>query len=756
MKNKDKIKFSIKMQKKLVVLFAFVLLAFACLSVRLVLIAKENGTQYQKQILSQQRYDSTTIPYRRGDIMDSRGTVLATSEKVYNLVIDARVMNTELSGKKPYLEPTLRALEQYFDLDMQEIREYVTTNTTSSWYVPLRQLTYEEISGFQEALVPKEDETKEEAQNRRNIQGVWFEEEYRRVYPYGSLAADMIGFTTSDGQGKYGLEEYYDAMLCGVNGREYGYLNDDLNLERTIQPPMDGYTLHTTSDTNVQMIVEKYLKKFSEDHKDEFVQGANGAQNIGCIMMKVNTGEIIAMASYPTYDLNDTRNTDSLIGSMEVEQITNANGYFEIHKTGNYITEARLAEMDSDQIYLNLNNLWKNFCITNTYEPGSTVKPFTVAAALETAVISPNTTFECSGFMEIGGHKIKCHNRYDGTVTLEQAVAKSCNVAMMKIAQVMGNELFSEYQQIFNFGLKTNVDLAGEARTASLIYPVDRMGPADLATNSFGQNFNVTMIQVITGFCALVNGGYYYEPHMVDKITNSAGATVVNIEPRVLKQVISESTSELIRQYCESVVRDGTGHTARPAGYMIGGKTGTAETIDENTHLRSETEHVVSFIGFAPADDPQIAIYVVVDRPNVSHQGDAKYATGIVRSILTEALPYLNIFMTEELSEEEIAELEALQLEITTQYTQKPEDEALEGEGSGEEPEEDDSRYLNPDGTRPVWMDFPIDPVTGYRIDPATGDKYDAKAGFLVEGGSGSVFDPDMPVNNDLIFPQTE
>jgi len=755
-KKQDKTKFSIKMQKKLVVLFVFVLLAFACLSARLVIIARENGTQYQKQILSQQRYDSTTIPYRRGDIVDSRGTILATSEKVYNLVIDAKVMNTELNGKKPYLEPTLAALGQYFDLDMQEIRQYVTTNVTSSWYVPLKQLTYDEISGFLEAQTPKEDETEEEAEYRRNIQGVWFEEEYRRVYPYDSLAADVIGFTTADGRGSYGLEEYYNSTLIGVNGREYGYLNDDLNLERTIQSPLDGNTVHITIDSNVQMIVEKYLKKFNDEHKDEFAEGANGAENIGCIMMQVNTGEILAMASYPTYNLNDTRNTDSLIGSMEVEQITNANGYFEIHKTGNYINEARLAEMNDDQIYLNLNNLWKNYCITGTYEPGSTAKPFTVAAALETAVISPDTTFECSGKMEIGGYTIKCHNSYDGTLTLEQAVAKSCNVSMMKIAQVLGKEAFAEYQQIFNFGLKTNIDLAGEARTASLIYTADQMGPTDLATNSFGQNFNVTMIQMITGFCALVNGGYYYEPHMVDKITNSNGATVANIEPRVLKQVISESTSELIRQYCVAVVDYGTGHTARPAGYMIGGKTGTAETIDENTHRRSETEHVVSFIGFAPADDPQVAIYVVVDRPNVSHQGDAKYATGIVRNILTEALPYLNIFMTEELSEEEIAELDALQMEITTQYTQKPEEDALEEDGTEGEQGGIENQFLNPDGTQPVWMNFPIDPATGYRVDPATGDKYDARAGFLVEGGSTPVMDPNMPVNDNLINPPQE
>lgn len=754
MKNQDKTKFSIKMQKKLVVLFVFVLLAFACLSVRLVIIAKENGTQYQKQILSQQRYDSSTIPYRRGDIVDSRGTILATSEKVYNLVIDAKVMNTEIGGKKPYLEPTLKALGQYFDLDMQETRAYVTTNVNSSWYVPLKRLTYDEISGFLEAQIPKEDDSDEVKTERANIQGVWFEEEYKRVYPYNSLAADMIGFTTIDGQGKYGLEEYYDSILSGVNGREYGYLNDDLNLERTIQPPLDGYTLHLTVDSNLQTIVEKCLKKFNDEHKDEAVQGANGAQNLGCIMMEIDTGEILAMASYPTYDLNDTRNPASLIGSMEVEQITNVNGYYEIHKTGNYISEARLTEMDENQIYLNLNNLWKNYCITGTYEPGSTAKPFTVAAALETAVISPNTTFECTGKMNIGGYDIRCHNSNDGTLTLEQAVAKSCNVSMMKIAQVLGKEAFTEYQQIFNFGLKTNIDLAGEARTASLIYTADQMGPTDLATNSFGQNFNVTMIQMITGFCALVNGGYYYEPHVVDKITNANGATVTNIEPRILKQVISESTSELIRQYCVAVVDYGTGHTARPAGYMIGGKTGTAETIDENTHRRSETEHVVSFMGFAPADDPQVAIYVVVDRPNTAHQGDAKYATGIVRDILTEALPYLNIFMTEDLSEAEIQELEARQLEITTQYTQKPEEDALEGEGSEEQ--DDETRFLNPDGSRPGWMDFPIDPVTGYRIDPATGDKYDARAGFLVEGGSTPIMDPNMPVNDNLANPPVE
>ncbi len=655
-------KFTIKMQKKLVVLFILVLLAFAGLSVRLFWITKENGAQYEKQVLSQQRYDSTTIPFRRGDIVDTKGTKLAVSEKVYNLVIDATVM---LYNEK-YLEPTLQALGANFPtLDMTAIREYVVTHPNSSWYVPLRRLSYEEISGFQEAQL--EDS---------NINGVWFEEEYKRIYPNGSLAADVIGFSRTDNQGQYGLEEYYNDILNGTAGREYGYLNDDSTLERTIKPAVDGNTIHSTIDVNIQSIVEKYLLEFHETHKDNYKEG-NGAENVGCVIMEVNTGNILAMASYPTFDLNDTRNTDALIGSMLIEQVDLENGYYKYNKTDTVINEEVLSTMTEEQILLNLNQLWKNFCISDTYEPGSTAKPFTVAAALESGTINENITYECNGALEVGGHNIKCHSYSkggDGVVTLQDSVAWSCNVAMMKIGQALGKEEFGRFQDIFNFGLKTNVDLAGEARTDSLLYPVEQMGAADLATNTFGQNFNVTMVQMISGFCSLINGGYYYEPHMVDKITNSTGATVENIEPRVLKQTISESTSELIRQYCRAVVMEEggqyrTGKTARPAGYAIGGKTGTAETLP-----RGNDEYVVSFMGYAPADDPEIAIYVVVDRPNVEEQDDAKFATGIVRNVLTEVLPYLQIFMTEELSEEEIAELAERELAITNMYNGAPQE----------------------------------------------------------------------------------
>ncbi len=639
-------KFTIKMQKKLVVLFVCVLLAFAGLSLRLMWIVGENETEYQKQILSQQSYTSMTIPYRRGNIVDTNGTILATSEKVYNLVIDAKVMNYTVNGETPYLEPTLKALGEHFELlNMQVLRDYVNNNKNSSWYVPLKKLSYEEIQGF---VAAQEEDSK--------IKGVWFEEEYRRVYPYDSLAADVLGFTSTDNQGTYGLEEYYNDTLNGINGREYGYLNEDLTMERTLKAAVDGNNIHSTIDTYIQMTVEKYLKQFNDERTNAYVQG-NGAENVGCIVMEVDTGNILAMASYPTYNLNDTRNGENLLGSYMVEMVTNANGYQELRQTNTLITETVLQNMNNEQLYLNLNNLWKNYCITGTYEPGSTIKPFTVAAALETGAVNKNTAFECNGYLEIGGYKIRCHNYNDGVLGLEEAIAKSCNVAMMKTAQALGKERFCEFQQIFNFGLKTNIDLAGEARTASLIYTADSMGPTDLATNSFGQNFNVNMVQIISGFCSLINGGYYYEPHMVSKITNAGGATVENIEPRVLKQTISQSTSDLIVQYCNAVVEYGTGKTARPAGYKIGGKTGTAETIDPVTHQRSEDDYVVSFIGYAPADDPQIAIYAVVDRPNAEKQDDAKFATKIVRNVLTEILPYMNIFMTEELTEAEKMEL---------------------------------------------------------------------------------------------------
>lgn len=708
-------KFTIKMQKKLVVLFIAVLLAFAGLFYQLYRISRDNGEQYKKQVLSQQRYDSTTIPYKRGTILDANGSVLATSEKVYNVILDS----VAISEKEEYLEPTLSALQKEFGIDTASIRDYIEKNKeTSRYHVLAKRLSYSEISDFL-------DMQNEEGSQ---IKGIWFDEEYKRVYPGNSLACDVIGFTTADNRGNYGLEEYYNDVLSGIPGREYGYLNDDSDLERKTIAAEDGNSLVTTIDANIQSIVEKYLLKFNEEYKDNFHPG-NGAENVGCIIMKVDSGEILAMANYPNFDLNDTRNTDALMGMPLLDEKGN--------KTGEYLTEENMDVLDDEEmLYQHLDALWKNYCISSTYEPGSVAKPFTVAAGVESGKITGTETYNCEGSLEIGGWPIRCHNRYgDGLLTVQEGIERSCNVVMMKIGQAMGTDTFVKFQHIFNFGLKTNIDLQGEARTASLIYTKDTMGSTEMATNTFGQSFNVTMIQMITGFCSLINGGYYYEPHMVSKIVSPSGATVQNIEPRVLKQTISEDTSDMIREYCNTVVtgEHGTGKTARPAGYMIGGKTGTAETLP-----RKNRQYVVSFMGYAPADDPQIAIYVVVDRPNVQYQDDAKFATRIVRGILTEVLPYMGIFMTEELSDSEREELEALQIEIRT--APATEDMTEEGggtteEGTGEENGEDTGTEGEEETEKEeVWKSFPIDPATGYAVDPNTGDMVDPVTGAVIGG----------------------
>ena len=718
-------KFTIGMRKKLVVLFVLVLLAFVGLGVRLILITKNNGEEYERQVLSQQQYDSTTLPFRRGEILDSSGTVLAYSEKVYNVILDAKLL---LRDEK-YLEPTLKALVTNFSLDASEIRNYLSEHATSQYYILAKKLSYNEIYDFQEMITPG-TETYDE-----NIQGVWFESSYIRKYPNGSLASDVIGFTSSDNVGMYGLEEYYNDVLSGTAGREYGYLDDDSNLERTTIPATDGDSIVTTIDGNLQNIVEKHLNKFNETYANN-VRTGNGANNVGCIIMDVNTGDVLAMASYPGFDLNNPRDITPLIGMPAVDEKGNKVSGESVYDSGVYITEEMLAEFTDEQLYQNYNALWKNFCIADTYEPGSVAKPFTVATGLEAGAITGDEVYNCTGSLNVGGWDIKCHNRYgDGLVSVERAIEISCNVAMMYIGQSIGVNTFTKFQKDFGFGLKTNIDLAGEARTEGLTYSASNMGPTDLAINTFGQGFNVDMIEMITGYCSLINGGYFYEPHVVKKIVSSSGTTVKNIEPRVLRQTVSPSTSEKIIQYCEAVVMgdEGTGKTARPAGYRIIGKTGTAQTLP-----RGNRQYVVSFMGAAPADDPEIAIYVVVDRPNVADQSTStRLATTLVRDILTEALPYLNYPMTEELSEAEQAELASLREQlITTAPDPTAEENAEEVEGEEIEAAEEASSTESSEQSDNslIWETFDRDAETGYYVDPETGALIDPETGTESNG----------------------
>ena len=453
------------------------------------------------------------------------------------------------------------------------------------------------------------------------------------------------------------------------------------------------------------------------------------------------------MASYPGFDLNNPRDPANLIGMPAVDEKGNKLKGESVFDSGVYITEEMLSEFSDEQLYQNYNALWKNFCISDTYEPGSVAKPFTVATGIESGSITGNEVYNCKGFLNVGGWDIKCHNTYgDGEVSVARGVEISCNVAMMYIAQATGISTFTKFQKDFGFGLKTNVDLAGEARTEGLTYTAANMTPTDLATNSFGQGFNVDMIEMITSFSSLINGGYYYEPHIVKRIVSSSGATIKNIEPRVLRQTISQSTSDKIIEYCNQVVAgaEGTGKTARPAGYMIGGKTGTAQTLP-----RGNRQYVVSFMGYAPASDPDIAIYVVVDRCNVQYQDDAKFATRIVRAVLTEALPYLNYPMTEELSEKEQAELAELREQMVTTATAEGEETTEEGEeGATEEETQTEEETTESEETGSIWESFDVDSTTGYYIDPNTGDLIDPESGHAFGGddlpdfGAESIFEP--------------
>ena len=721
------------LREKLGVMIIIILLAFGGLCVRLVYITRDNQESYQKKILTQQRYDSTTLPFKRGTITDRNGTILAVSEKVYNVVLDCKVMLDDERSK----EPTLSALAECFGLSRSDLDAYVENNPNSQYYVLKKRLTYDEISPF----LDKEKEVAAEAaefnktadsDNQKGvINGVWFEEEYTRRYPNNSLACDVIGFTGTDNNGTYGLEEYYNDELNGTNGREYGYLNDDATLERTTIAAVDGHSLVSTIDANIQAIAEKYILQFNEEYRDAAREGA-GSYNTGCIIMNPNNGEILAMASYPSYDLNNPKDLSA------------------------YYTEEEIKEMqDNNTYYDTLNQLWRNFCISDTYEPGSTAKTITIATGLETGKITGNETYQCAGGLQVADHYIRCNVRSGhGTLDVSGALEQSCNVALMEMGEAIGVKTMIKYENIFNLGLKTNIDLAGEARTASLVYNESTMGESELATSSFGQGFNVTMIEMAAAFSSIVNGGYYYEPHVVSKITNSTGDTVRNIEPRVLKQTISETTSAQMRQYLYAAVAEGTGKSARPAGYAIGGKTGTAEKVP-----RDHKHYVVSFIGFAPADDPQIVIYVVVDEPNAEGQGQAHatFATGIVKNILSEVLPYMHIGMTEEMTIAEQAEVDAM----LTNSIQTPSTTTEDGTASGDDTATGDDTTTgdnatagddtaqSPDGQDNAGSStYVVDPDTGELIDPATGQPAEMDYGVEGDDTSQDTQNPDTTVTN--------
>ncbi len=596
-----------RMQRKLWIVFGVICVLFVVLLARILWIQFTNGDRFERIVLGQQGYENKIIPYQRGNIVDAKGTVLASSVDVYNVILDCKVLN-QAEDKK---DSTIMAVTSIFpEISKEQIEDALKDKKESQYVVLAKQVDYETVNYFKKL--------QEDKNTKDSIVGIWFEKEYLRQYPFGNLAAALIGYCASDNTGVLGLENEYNDKLNGTNGRSYGYFTGNQSVENTVIDAENGHNVVTNVDANIQSIVETEILAWNEAHKGD---DGKGSANTACVVMDPRNGNVLAMATYPSFDLNNPRDL------------------------GAYFTPEQLAAMPEEEQMNFLNNLWKNFPVTNTYEPGSTFKPFTVAAALETGSINGDETYMCDGGEQLSEHLIRCVNKDGhGVLTVEESLKESCNDALMQIARAIGPANFHSYQSNFGFGQKTNVDLPGEASTKNLIYTKDQLERIDsnLATNSFGQNFNVTMIQLASAYCSLVNGGNLYQPHVVNSLKDSSGNVVKSFEPVVMKKTISTDVSNILKEYMLNTVRSGTASGIQVEGYNIGGKTGTAEKLP-----REEHNYLVSIIGFAPYENPEVVIYTVIDTPYVDDQAHSSFAQEITQNILRQILPYLNVTRAE-------------------------------------------------------------------------------------------------------------
>lgn len=507
----------------------------------------------------------------------------------------------------------------------------------------------------------EDDETK-----GARVVGVWFETEYQRYYPYGDLASKVIGFTTKDStEGIWGLERYYNEELRGTNGRSYSYIDSNENLIRDVIEPTDGYSLVSTIDMNLTKILSNTAKEWINE-TDENGEKIRTAKSYSILAMDPNTGAVKAMVTDTDYDLNNPNDLTNFYTDEELATFANNEKMSEDYadylekeqeKLKEQMTAAASEGANSDAstntttasdsleiamaspyaAYLDKdgawdhenyptttdvqNEIWRNGIISNSFEPGSTGKIITYAAAIEEGLITEDTLFDDSeGYLNIGRTMVKCHNYATGgcgIITAKDAVAQSCNVAFMEIGKLLGPETFVKYQQLHNLGQKTGIDLPGEASCEGLLYTADQLGEIELATSAFGQCYNVTMIQMAASFCADINGGYYYKPYTVESILDQDGNVVESVKPTLVRQVISEETSATVRRALEFAVTDGTVYGVQVAdrengvkmdGYDFGGKTGTAQKLP-----RSEDKYIISVISSAPMSSPQLVLYVVVD-----------------------------------------------------------------------------------------------------------------------------------------------
>ncbi len=595
--------------RTVVLMVVFGALVFVPLAARLWELQIDQHEELQRRAVDQQTRD-LAVSAERGRIYDAEGNILSISATVQNLVLSPKDLaaaiaaNDEKIAQGKDAEPNLnknyiaQGLAELTGLDAGDILERME-KTNSQYEVLARKLESEQSEPIRAFI----------AENKLG-NGVYLEPDSKRYYPYGSLASHVVGFVGTDNQGLYGTELIYDQALSGASGRVVTAKNakgtEMLSKYENFIDAQDGRDHHLTIDATIQGFAEKALKEGIEKYD---------VQNGGfCIVMEPNTGAILAMASAPDYDLNDPFAISDPEAAAELQAVRDSGDEAAYTKARN---EALLKQ-------------WTNRCVNDGYEPGSTFKSIVVASALEEGVVDLNTSFYCNGAKQVADRTIHCSKREGhGAQNLADAVRNSCNPAFIEIGQKLGAEKFYDYMEDFGFLSTTNVDLNGENKGYiwSRKFFESKEGLTSLASASFGQTFRITPIQLITAASAVVNGGHLMVPHVLDYTTDEQGDIVDTFPVTEVRQVISEETSETVRELLEGVVaaKQGTGKNAYQAGYRIGGKTGTSEKIGAD---QNEDDYIVSFLGVAPANDPKIVVLLAYDTPKPSYPGSSWTAGG--------------------------------------------------------------------------------------------------------------------------------
>lgn len=589
------------------ILFAF-FAAFALMFGRVLYMKVVHGAEYEAAAKNQQinRYD-ITIPPNRGSILDRNNQVLAISTTVYNVALDSLQLAevAELSPEEQ--EKTLTTLCEYFpELDYNTLKQYVTINPeTGELY----------MNNHWKYLVKGIERSVKEELEAMNLKGVYFEKSSKRSYPLNSSACHLVGFTRGDAQ--WGLEGYYNSYMEGTPGRSFILYNGADSVVHQDYDAKDGDTIITTIDYNIQKIAEEVVAETAAEWP---------AKNVAAMVMDPYTGEVYAMAESHSFDLNNPN---------EIPEWETDTKYTE-----------NWDQLSSEEQLNYLNTMWKNFCVSDTYEPGSIFKPMLVAAALEEGVITPNSSFQCNGYTDIGGYRIKCHLvSGHGNINVEQIMAQSCNMGVIQIANLLGADKFYEYQREFGFGDYTGIDLPGEA--AGQLHSKESIGPTELATMSFGQTFNCTSIQVIAAFSSLINGGNLVKPHVVSQIVDADGNVVLENDTEVVRRVISEKTSAYMRTALKATVENGLAKKLQIDGYSIGCKTGTAEQGSRT----NDDLWAPSNMSYFPAENPKYIVFTVINQPSDYVEG-VQTPTPMTKKLIEGIIKYDNLEPTQPVEDE--------------------------------------------------------------------------------------------------------